>query len=113
MSYYNHLIVPTLQTETEAQTQTQDASDNNVWRFRGSDTAAKASSVMVRVIVYKLFDLCSLENKKNLLPLGHGDPAVYPCFRTSIHVENAVVDVIRSGKGNSYGPAAGILPARQ
>lgn len=113
MSYYNHLIVPTLQTETEAQTQTQDASDNNVWRFRGSDTAAKASSVMMRVNVYKLFDLCSLENKKNLLPLGHGDPVVYLCFRTSIHVGNAVVDVIRSGKGNSYGPAAGILPARQ
>uniref|UniRef100_M4D3H0 Uncharacterized protein n=1 Tax=Brassica campestris TaxID=3711 RepID=M4D3H0_BRACM len=113
MSYYNHLIVPTLQTETEAETQTQDASDNNVWHFRGSDTAAKASSVMMRVIVYKLFDLCSPENKKTLLPLGHGDPAVYPCFRTSIHVENAVVDVIRSGKGNSYGPAAGILPARQ
>ncbi|KAJ4913472.1 putative aminotransferase TAT1 [Raphanus sativus] len=113
MSYYNHLIVPTIQTEEEAATQTQDASDNNVWRFRGSDTAAKASSVVMRVIVYKLFDLCSPEVKKTLLPLGHGDPAVYPCFRTSIQVENAVVDVIRSGKGNSYGPAAGILPARQ
>ncbi|CAN6912662.1 unnamed protein product, partial [Brassica oleracea] len=93
----NHLVVPTLQTETEAEAQTQDASENNIWRFRGSD---------------KLFDLCSAENKKTLLPLGHGDPAVYPCFRTSIHVENSVVDVIRSGKGNSYGPAAGILPAR-
>uniref|UniRef100_A0A1J3F119 Putative aminotransferase TAT1 n=1 Tax=Noccaea caerulescens TaxID=107243 RepID=A0A1J3F119_NOCCA len=113
MSHHTNLIVPALQTEEEAETQTQNGSENSVWRFRGSDTAAKASSVTMRVIVYKLFDLCTPDIKKPLLPLAHGDPSVYPCYRTSIHVENALVDVIRTGKGNSYGPAAGILPARQ
>jgi len=109
MNHNSNLVLPSHQTET----QTQDETDISVWRFRGSDTAAKASSVTMRVIVYKLFDECSLDVKKPLLPLAHGDPSVYPCYRTSILVENAVVDVLRSGKGNSYGPAAGILPARQ
>ncbi|CAN6804675.1 unnamed protein product [Brassica oleracea] len=113
MSHHSHLLVSALETENEAETQTQNGSENSVWRFRGSDTAAKASSVTMRVIVYKLFDLCTPDIKKPLLPLAHGDPSVYPCYRTSIHVENAVADVLRSGKGNSYGPAAGILPARQ
>lgn len=113
MSHHSHLLVSALQTEEEAERQTQYESDNNVWRFKGSDTAAKASSVTMRVIVYKLFDLCTPDIKKPLLPLAHGDPSVYPCYRTSIHVENAVSDVLRSGKGNSYGPAAGFLPARQ
>ncbi|KAL1203177.1 putative aminotransferase TAT1 [Cardamine amara subsp. amara] len=103
----SNLVVPALQTDTEEETQTQNASDSSVWRFRGSD---KASSVTMRVIVYKLFDNCNPEVKKTLLPLAHGDPSVYPCYRTSILVENAVVDVLRSGKGNSYGPAVGILP---
>ncbi|XP_010438458.1 PREDICTED: probable aminotransferase TAT1 [Camelina sativa] len=109
MDRNSNLVLPTFQTET----QTQDENDISVWRFRGSDTAAKASSVTMRVIVYKLFAECSPEVGKVLLPLAHGDPSVYPCYRTFIHVENAVVDVLRSGKGNSYGPAAGILPARQ
>ncbi|KAL0834118.1 hypothetical protein Bca101_086007 [Brassica carinata] len=113
MSHHSHLLVSALQTEEEAERQTQYESDNSVWRFKGSDTAAKASSVTMRVIVYKLFDLCTPDIKKPLLPLAHGDPSVYPCYRTSIHVENAVSDVLRSGKGNSYGPAAGFLPARQ
>ncbi|KFK29369.1 hypothetical protein AALP_AA7G125100 [Arabis alpina] len=113
MSYHSNLVLPALQTEKEQQTQTQNGSESSVWRFKGSDTAAKASSVTMRVIVYKLFDLCTPDVKKTLLPLAHGDPSVYPCFRTSIHAENAIIDVLRSGKGNSYGPAAGILPARQ
>ncbi|XP_009129641.1 probable aminotransferase TAT1 [Brassica rapa] len=111
MSHHSHLLLSTPQTEKEAETQNE--SENSVWRFKGSDTAAKASSVTMRVIVYKLFDLCTPDIRKPLLPLAHGDPSVYPCYRTSIHVENAVADVLRSGKGNSYGPAAGILPARQ
>ncbi|EOA16613.1 hypothetical protein CARUB_v10004785mg [Capsella rubella] len=109
MDRNSYLLLPTLQTET----QTQDENDISVWRFRGSDNATKASSVTMRVICFKLFAECSPDVGKVLLPLAHGDPSVYPCYRTSIHAEDAIVDVIRSGKGNSYGPAAGILPARQ
>ncbi|KAL1203176.1 putative aminotransferase TAT1 [Cardamine amara subsp. amara] len=69
----SNLVVPALQTDTEEETQTQNASDSSVWRFRGSD---KASSVTMRVIVYKLFDNCNPEVKKTLLPLAHGDPSV-------------------------------------
>ncbi|CAN8273568.1 unnamed protein product, partial [Cochlearia groenlandica] len=107
MSQNNQLVVPKLETEEVLETQ------NTVWRFKGSDTAAKASSVTMRVIVYKLFDLCTPDVKKTLLPLAHGDPSVYPCFRTSNIVENAVSDVLHTGKGNSYGPGTGILPARK
>lgn len=47
------------------------------------------------------------------IPLGHGDPSVFPCFRTSIEAEDAIVDSVRSGKYNCYAPTVGILPARR
>ncbi|KAG7584552.1 Aminotransferase class I/classII [Arabidopsis suecica] len=107
-----NLAVPAFKTEKDPITQTQNG-QSSVWRFGGSDKAAKASTVTLRGVIYMLFDNCSKDVNKTILPLGHGDPSVYPCFRTCIEAEDAVVDVLRSGKGNSYGPGAGILPARR
>ncbi|XP_020887575.1 S-alkyl-thiohydroximate lyase SUR1 [Arabidopsis lyrata subsp. lyrata] len=107
-----NLAVPAFTTEKDPITQTQNG-QSSVWRFGGSDKAAKASTVTLRGVIYMLFDNCSKDVNKTILPLGHGDPSVYPCFRTCIEAEDAVVDVLRSGKGNSYGPGAGILPARR
>ncbi|CAF1719070.1 unnamed protein product [Brassica napus] len=107
-----NLVVPAFKTEKVAKTQTQN-SKGTVWRFSGTDKAAKASTLTLRGVIYMLFDNCSRDVKKTVLPLGHGDPSVYPCFRTCIEAEDAVVNVLRSGKGNSYAPGAGILPARR
>ncbi|KAJ4889328.1 S-alkyl-thiohydroximate lyase SUR1 [Raphanus sativus] len=70
--------------------------------YGGADKAAKASTVTLRRVIYMLFDNCSKDIKKTILPLGHGDPSVYPCFRTCIEAEDAVVNALRSGKSNSY-----------
>ncbi|KAF3596735.1 hypothetical protein DY000_02027466, partial [Brassica cretica] len=51
--------------------------------------------------------------KRTILPLGHGDPSVYPCFKTSVDAEEAVAESLRSGAANSYAPGVGILPARR
>lgn len=107
-----NLVVPAFKTEKVAKTQTQNGL-GTVWRFGGTDKAAKASTLTLRGVIYMLFDNCSRDVKKTVLPLGHGDPSVYPCFRTCIEAEDAVVNVLRSGKGNSYAPGAGILPARR
>ncbi|KAL0654792.1 hypothetical protein Bca4012_075376 [Brassica carinata] len=34
-----------------------------------------------------LFDNCRKDVKKTILPLGHEDPSVYPCFRTCIEAQ--------------------------
>nr|ACH41761.1 SUR1-like protein [Brassica rapa subsp. chinensis] len=107
-----NLAVPAFRTEKVAKTQTQNG-HGTVWRFGGADKAAKAATVTLRGVIYMLFDNCSKDVKKTILPLGHGDPSVYPCFRTCIEAEDAVVNVLRSGNSNSYCPGAGILPARR
>lgn len=47
-----------------------------------------------------------------IIPLGHGDPSAFPCFRTTPVAEDAVVDAVRSAEFNCYSPSVGILPAR-
>ncbi|KAH9792298.1 Aminotran 1 2 domain-containing protein [Citrus sinensis] len=48
-----------------------------------------------------------------IIPLGHGDPSAFPCFRTTPVAEDAVVDAVRSAEFNCYSPSVGILPARR
>ncbi|CAN8257515.1 unnamed protein product [Cochlearia groenlandica] len=107
-----NLLVPTFRSEKDPKTQTQNG-HGTVWRFGGSDKAAKAATVTLRGVIFMLFENCSKEVNKTILPLGHGDPSVYPCFRTCIEAEDAVVKVLRSGSSNSYGPGSGILPAKR
>lgn len=48
------------------------------------------------------------------VPLGHGDPSPFPCFRTTVLAEDAIVDAVRSAKFNSYPPTMLVLlPARR
>ncbi|CAF2131802.1 unnamed protein product [Brassica napus] len=84
-----------------------------VWRFKGNKAAKEAASVSMKGILSRLFENCSRDGKKNILPLGHCDPIVYPCFKTSAEAEEAVAESLRSGAANSYGPGVGILPARR
>lgn len=53
------------------------------------------------------------DDDRPIIPLGHGDPSAFPCFRTSAAAEDAVVDALRSARYNSYSPTVGILPARR
>lgn len=47
-----------------------------------------------------------------VIPLGHGDPSAFPCFRTTQVAEDAIVDSLRSAKFNGYCPTVGIPSAR-
>lgn len=49
---------------------------------------------------------------KPMIHLGQGDPSVYPCFRTSPIVGDALVEAIRSANFNCYGTGARIDPAK-
>ncbi|ESR60474.1 Aminotran 1 2 domain-containing protein [Citrus sinensis] len=48
-----------------------------------------------------------------IIPLGHGDPSAFPCFRTTPVAADAVVDAVRSAEFDCYSPSVGILPARR
>lgn len=48
-----------------------------------------------------------------IIPLGHGDPSAFPCFRTASAAENAIVCSLQSAKFNCYSPTVGVLPARR
>lgn len=118
MSQHTNLMLPSFETdqdeEVELKTETQMLnSDGSVWRFKGNRAAKEAASVSIKAVLSRLFDNCSKDVKKTVLPLGHGDPSVYPCFKTSVDAEDAVAESLRSGVANSYAPGVGILPARR
>ncbi|KAF8404196.1 hypothetical protein HHK36_009079 [Tetracentron sinense] len=65
------------------------------------------------VVRYATFCFCVPSfhlDKRPIIPLGHGDPFAFLCFRTTYIAEDAMVDVVRYSKFNSYAPTVGILP---
>ncbi|XP_019086038.1 PREDICTED: S-alkyl-thiohydroximate lyase SUR1-like [Camelina sativa] len=112
-----NLFVPSFEMDQEedvARKTTENGGiGGGVWRFKGNKAAKEAASVSMKGTLSRLFDCCSKDVKKSILPLGHGDPSVYPCFDTSVDAEEAVVESLRSGSANSYAPGVGILPARR
>ncbi|XP_015697780.2 nicotianamine aminotransferase 1-like [Oryza brachyantha] len=50
---------------------------------------------------------------REVIPMGHGDPSAFPCFRTTPDAVDAVAAALRSGELNSYSPGAGLEPARR
>ncbi|KAJ0263134.1 hypothetical protein HA466_0035440 [Hirschfeldia incana] len=117
-SQYTNLFVPAFETDQdeEVERKTEMLTLNGgggVWRFEGNKVAKEAASVSMKGTLSRLFNNCSRDEKKNILPLGHCDPIVYPCFKTSVEAEEAVSESLRSGTANSYAPGVGILPARR
>jgi tyrosine/nicotianamine family aminotransferase len=112
-----NLLLPSFETDKEEyderKTTDHGGIGGSVWRFKGNKAAKEAASVSMKGTLARLFDCCSKDVKKTILPLGHGDPSVYPCFQTSVDAEEAVVESLRSGAANSYAPGVGILPARR
>ncbi|XP_048127034.1 probable aminotransferase TAT2 [Rhodamnia argentea] len=84
-----------------------------VWKFRGDEKLTAASAITIRGIRYQLMDNLNKDDDRIMVPLGHGDPSHFPCFRTTPVAEDAIVDAVRSAKFNCYGPTIGILPARR
>ncbi|XP_010052202.2 probable aminotransferase TAT2 [Eucalyptus grandis] len=83
------------------------------WKFRGNGGLSAATVITVRGVLYELMANLNADDGRTVVPLGHGDPSSFPCFRTAPAAEDAIVEALRSGKFNCYGPTVGILPARR
>ncbi|KAJ9686265.1 hypothetical protein PVL29_015258 [Vitis rotundifolia] len=83
------------------------------WGFRGNEELDKAASITIRGVLNKVMSNLNPQDHRPVIPLGHGDPSAFSCFRTTPVAEDAIVDALRSRKFNSYAPTVGILPARR
>lgn len=83
------------------------------WGFRGNEELNVASATTIRGTLMKLMENLNEDDPRPTVPLGHGDPSAFPCFRTATGAEDAIVDAVRSAKYNGYAPTVGILPARR
>ncbi|KAI7741596.1 hypothetical protein M8C21_032138 [Ambrosia artemisiifolia] len=83
------------------------------WGFKENHELHAAAAFTIRNILESIME--NIDEKRSGKPkihLGHGDPSVYDCFRTSTSVEDALVESIRSAKFNCYPAGVGIDPAR-
>ncbi|KAG7983672.1 hypothetical protein I3843_04G118400 [Carya illinoinensis] len=83
------------------------------WRVRVNERLNATSAITVRGTLKKLIGNLNKDDPRPTVPLGHGDPSPFPCFRTTPVAEDAIIDAVRSAKFNSYPPTFGILPARR
>lgn len=88
-------------------------SGSEKWGFRGNEKLRTKSSITIRSVLNTLKQNLDKADQRPTIPLGNGDPSLFPCFRTARVAEDAVVDAVRSAKYNSYAPTVGILPARR
>ncbi|KVI04282.1 Aminotransferase, class I/classII [Cynara cardunculus var. scolymus] len=84
------------------------------WGFKENhEVHATAALTMRNILEALIANMDENGTGKSMIHLGHGDPSIYPCFRTSTIVEDALVEATRSAKFNCYAPGAGIAPARR
>ncbi|KAL8197729.1 hypothetical protein R6Q57_024263 [Mikania cordata] len=83
------------------------------WRFRPNPKTNMGPDISIRGVRYMLMSKLNKTETRPMIPLGHGDPSAFPCFRTTQVAEDAIVDSIRSANFNGYGSSVGILPARR
>ncbi|KAK4714386.1 hypothetical protein R3W88_020293 [Solanum pinnatisectum] len=83
-----------------------------LWNFKETEKLVSASNPTIRSVLDKLTSCLDTADTRPVIPLGHGDPSAFPCFRTTPIAEDAIADAVHSAKFNCYSPTVGILPAR-
>ncbi|KAF8391313.1 hypothetical protein HHK36_023617 [Tetracentron sinense] len=83
------------------------------WGFRENEDLNTASGFTIRQVINMVMENLDAGDERPTIPLGHGDPSAFPCFRTSPVAEDAIVEALRSANFNGYPPSAGIPPARR
>ncbi|XP_058218150.1 probable aminotransferase TAT2 [Rhododendron vialii] len=83
------------------------------WGFRGNEVLSTASAITIRGVLNEVMGNINESDPRPVIPLGHGDPSAFPCFRTTQIADDAVADALRSAKFNGYAPTVGVLPARR
>lgn len=68
----------------------------------------------IRFIVANLQGSLNKDDLRPVIPLAHGDPSPFSCFRTAAAAVDAIVDSVQSNNYNCYAlPSVGIPPARR
>lgn len=83
------------------------------WGFKKDNKElTKASLTTIRGYINMLQENLNKDDVRAVIPLSHGDPSAFPCFRTTCVAEDAVAKAVRSANFNGYSPTVGIPPAR-
>lgn len=84
------------------------------WGFKENhEVHAAVAFTMTNILEEIIGNIDETRSGKPMIHLGHGDPSLYPCFRTSMIVEDVLIEAIQSAKFNCYAPGVGIDPARR
>ncbi|KAM6548899.1 hypothetical protein CsatB_020575 [Cannabis sativa] len=89
------------------------------WNFcvEEEEQGNTASAVTVRGVLNTLYQNIRKDDNNTpvdvVIPIGHGDPSNFPCFRTPPTAEDAVVNALRSANFNSYSYTNGLPSARK
>ncbi|KAG5553583.1 hypothetical protein RHGRI_011464 [Rhododendron griersonianum] len=71
------------------------------------------SALTIRGVINDMLGNINRSDPRSVIPLGLGDPAAFPCFRTTQIADDAINDAVRSAGFNGYASTVGILPARR
>ncbi|XP_072964943.1 nicotianamine aminotransferase 1-like [Typha angustifolia] len=82
------------------------------WGFGENISLTSAGKNSIRATLYKVMSSLKEGDPRPVIPLGHGDPSTFPCFRTTLVAEDAIVDAVRSAKYNCYSPNVGVPSAK-
>ncbi|KQJ88214.1 nicotianamine aminotransferase A [Brachypodium distachyon] len=88
------------------------------WNFAPSEALLGLTAMSVRAVLGRVKagmeeDGPSAADSRPVIPLGHGDPSAFPCFRTAPEAVSAVASALGSGDYNSYATGVGLEPARR
>eukprot|EP01018_Ginkgo_biloba_P025805 Gb_40016 [translate_table: standard] len=93
---------------------TAACTEPSMWNFSPTSAVMECSHDMLGIRGVLDFVMSHLNPQgKSKIPLGHGDPSQFDCFRTSGDVEDALMEVIKSRKYNGYSPAVGLPQSRK
>ncbi|KAL5204621.1 hypothetical protein ABZP36_009492 [Zizania latifolia] len=89
------------------------------WNFEPNATLLGLTALSVRGVLGRIKAGMVVEDcggggrGRPVVPMGHGDPSAFPCFRTAAVAVDAVTAALRSGEHNSYAPCVGLEPTRR
>ena len=87
------------------------------WNFAPNDALLGLTALSVRGVLGRvkagMVEGGGAGGARPVVPLGHGDPSAFPCFRTAPEAVGAVAGALRSGEYNSYAACVGLEPARR
>lgn len=82
-------------------------------RIQDTNKATEEATLTPRLATYMLMDNLNPNDPRPLIPIGNGDPSLFPCFKPAAGAQDAILNTFQSGNHNFYPPPPGIPPARK